>query len=96
MAKITINPDDCLKVSTAAAIKGIERQAIYYHIDQGNLTLLEIDGVKFVLRSEIDSLKPRGNKGNKKKQKSDSTDTMRQKGVRPIPSSTTENLFFWD
>jgi len=59
MAKITINPDSLIRVSTAALLKGTTRQTIYYHAQLGSLSMLEIDGVQFVPRAEIANLKIR-------------------------------------
>lgn len=42
-----------IKISTAAKLIGVTRQAIYKHIHAGNLGCIEIDGAKFVNRDEL-------------------------------------------
>ena len=59
MTEMTINPDNWIRVTTAAKELGIKRQAIYYHLKSGNLERLEIDGVSFVRRTDIHNLKSR-------------------------------------
>ena len=44
-----INIDDLLRIQTFANKKGVERQAIYYHINVlGSIKPLVIDGVAFI------------------------------------------------
>lgn len=45
-----------IRVSTAAALKGIARQNIYWHIEQGNLRTKTIDGMMFVSRASVEAL----------------------------------------
>lgn len=49
-----------IRVSTAAKLKGVTRQSIYYHISNGNLGVLDMDGNQYVARDDVISLKPRG------------------------------------
>ena len=47
-----ININDLLTVSSFAKLKEISRQHIYRLIDNHELTMIEIDGVKFILLDE--------------------------------------------
>ena len=42
-----------IKISTAAKLIGVTRQAIYKHINAGNIAVIEIDGAKFVNRDDV-------------------------------------------
>lgn len=59
---------DWIKVSTAAELKGVKRQTIYYHIKEGNLNSFDLDGNTYVDPKEVINLKPRG-KGEYRKRK---------------------------
>ena len=48
---------DWIRVSTAAKLRGIKRQNVYYHIAQGHLTVKDMDGYTLVSRDEVDKLK---------------------------------------
>lgn len=48
-----------IRVSTAAGLRDVDRQAIYYHVNQGHLKTKVIDEVTFVEKSEVMSLKLR-------------------------------------
>jgi hypothetical protein len=52
-----VDLSDLVRVATAARMKGVDRQTIQYHIDKGNLQIMEIDGVVFVKRSDVSALK---------------------------------------
>ena len=56
---LTIDPSRWVRASTAATLIGIKRQAIYYHIRNHHLELLEIDGMQFVRVDDLSSLKTR-------------------------------------
>lgn len=51
--KFTINPTEYVTVASAAELLGIGRQAMYYRVKEGHLSVLEIDGVTFVHRREV-------------------------------------------
>lgn len=51
--------NDLVKVSTAAGMKNVGRQSVYYHIETGRLRHIAIDGVTFVFKSEVEALKTR-------------------------------------
>ncbi len=46
-----------IRVSTAARLREVDRQAIYYHINEGNLRTKDEDGMIFVLRDQVMKLK---------------------------------------
>lgn len=48
-----------ITVTSAAKLKDVRRQDIYYHIKKKRLTVIEIDKVKFVLRDEVEQLEVR-------------------------------------
>lgn len=50
------DPDTWIRVSTAAQLRKVKRQAIYYHIREEHLQVKNLDGVLFVLRAEVLSL----------------------------------------
>jgi predicted site-specific integrase-resolvase len=49
-----------IRVSTAAKLKGVRRQTIYWHINEGNLSYLDLDGNKYVDRDEVIKLEHKG------------------------------------
>jgi hypothetical protein len=49
----SINPDDLLTVTQAAAERGTTRQAINYLIRQGKLETVEIAGKRFISRRTL-------------------------------------------
>lgn len=57
--KTTFDPNNLIRITTAARLKEVERQSIYYHIKSGHLTKTKIDGVIFVLRDEVERLEIR-------------------------------------
>jgi len=57
---------DLVTILTAAKLRGVSHQAIYSLVKRGKLSVIEIDGVKFVKRSEIIGYK-RGKSGKKPK-----------------------------
>jgi predicted DNA-binding transcriptional regulator AlpA len=67
MSKKNKIPDDLIRVSTAAKIKGLDRQTIYYHIENNNLKTTVIDGTIFVSRSDVEQLPRRFLAGSKNK-----------------------------
>ena len=56
---VTINPKDWITLTTAAKMRGVTRQAISRLVQRGNLGVVEIDGQRFVRRSEVARYKPR-------------------------------------
>lgn len=58
--KITIDPTKLIGVASAAKRKGVKRQSIYYHVNNGSLASLTIDGTVFVWADEVDALELRG------------------------------------
>ena len=58
-----------IRASTAAKLRGVTRQTIYWHIAQGNLKSMELDGTHYVDRDELIDWKPKG-KGEYRKRKS--------------------------
>jgi|GEM_PF-2231583 len=55
---VTINPKDWITLTTAAKMRGVTRQAISRLVQRGNLSVVEIDGQRFVKRSEVAKYKP--------------------------------------
>ncbi len=53
------NTEDWITPNTASKLKGVTRQAIYYSINRGKLTALELDETIFVSKSEVEKLKVR-------------------------------------
>lgn len=49
-----------IRASTAAALRGVSRQSIYWHVSQGNLKSMELDGNLFVDRDEVLNWRPKG------------------------------------
>ena len=58
--KMRIKDENRIKVSTAAKLRGVTRQAIYWHIDEGNLKSIEIDGNVYLDREQVLLWKPKG------------------------------------
>jgi hypothetical protein len=54
---------------TAANLRGVSHQAILNLIRRGKLTVIEIDGVKFLRRDEVQNYQP--SKGGRPKKKND-------------------------
>ena len=48
--------DELIRVTTAAKLKGVRRQAIYYHIEQKRLRTKVIDENIYVYRDEVEAL----------------------------------------
>jgi hypothetical protein len=55
---VKLNPKDLITYTTAAGIRGVSVQAISRLVQRGNLSMIEIDGHKFVSRREVESYKP--------------------------------------
>ena len=55
---VKIDPDELLTVSQAAAIRGTSRQAINYLIRQGKLATVDIAGIRFITKKELESFVP--------------------------------------
>lgn len=47
------NLEDLIIPTTAAKLRGVSKQAIYDLIERGRLPVIEVDGVKFVRRSDV-------------------------------------------
>lgn len=45
-----------IRVSTAAELRGIDRQTVYYHIQKKHVRTNLIDGVVFVHRDDVEKL----------------------------------------
>lgn len=58
MAK-KIDPDELISQADAARIRGVTHQAIVRLVQQGRFTTVRISGRVFLLRSEVESYKPR-------------------------------------
>lgn len=79
-----INKDsEWIRASTAAKIKGVTRQAIYYSINEGKLKTLEIDGNIFVDKDEVQELKIRERNA---KRKTDEPAAPRIAPGEPLPT----------
>ncbi|MEK6301677.1 MAG: hypothetical protein AABO41_13285 [Acidobacteriota bacterium] len=52
------NPEDLVRQTTAARMRGVSTQAIVGLVQRGKLTKIVIDGYPFVLRSEVEKFKP--------------------------------------
>ena len=59
MLEVTINPEYWISVSEAAALRGVERQAMYYHLKCKRIESIVVGGKRLVRKSEIKSLKLR-------------------------------------
>ncbi|MDQ6785445.1 MAG: hypothetical protein M3033_01310 [Acidobacteriota bacterium] len=46
---------DLITMQTAAELRGISRQGIFNLIKRGKLSVVEIDGVKFLNRNEVEN-----------------------------------------
>lgn len=55
---VNLNPKDLVTYTTAARIRGVSRQAISRLVQRGKLTMIEIDGHKYVSRVELEKYKP--------------------------------------
>jgi len=64
---VKFNPKDLVTETTAARMRGVSKQAIIGLIQRGKLTVIEIDGHPFLLRSEVEKFKP--GKGGRPKSK---------------------------
>lgn len=63
---VKFNPEDLVTQTTAARMRGVTVQAIIRLVQRGKLTVVIIDGHKFVLRSEVEKFK-RGLAGRPKR-----------------------------
>lgn len=54
-----IKDENRIRVSTAAKLRGVRRQAIYWHVSEGNLNSMEIDGNLYVDKLEVLSWEPK-------------------------------------
>lgn len=52
------DPDDLVRQTTAAKMRGVSTQAIVKLVQRGKLTRVVIDGYTFVLRKEVENFKP--------------------------------------
>lgn len=59
MTRKLVDLDDLIHISTAAELRGVKRQSIYYQVANGNLQIVVIDGTMFVKRSQVNLLKLR-------------------------------------
>ena len=57
-----------IRVSTAAKLRGVTRQSIYWHVAEGNLKSTELDGNVYVDRDDVLDWKPKG-KGEYRRRK---------------------------
>jgi hypothetical protein len=55
---VKFNPEDLVRQTTAARMRGVSKQAIEGLVKRGKLTKIVIDGYAFVLRSEVENYKP--------------------------------------
>ncbi len=46
-----------IRVSSAAKVRGVSRQVMYYHINAHNIKTMELDGVKYVDRNAVLEMK---------------------------------------
>lgn len=53
-----VNPDDLIRQTTAAKMRGVSTQAIINLVRRGKLTAVMIDGQNYVFRSEVENFKP--------------------------------------
>jgi hypothetical protein len=56
--KVKFNPEDLVRQTTAARMRGVSAQAIVRLVQRGKLTKVVIDGYTFVLRDEVEKFKP--------------------------------------
>jgi excisionase family DNA binding protein len=49
---MNVNIDNLMTVSNYANLKGLSRQHVYRLVQNNELTLIEIDGIKFILLDE--------------------------------------------
>lgn len=61
-----------IKASTAAKLRGVSRQTIYWHVAEGNLKSMELDGNVYVDRDSLLAWKPKGKGEYRERQKPDS------------------------
>ena len=54
---LTINPKHWIRIATAARLRGVKRQAIYYRVRAGHVSRIVIDKSHFVFLPDIESLK---------------------------------------
>lgn len=47
-------------MSTAAKLRGVRRQTIYWHIEQGNLKHMQLDGNRYVDLEDLRKWEPKG------------------------------------
>lgn len=57
MTSVTINPEQWIRVSTAAGLLGITRQGTYYRVKQGNFETICMDKTVFVRKTDISEIK---------------------------------------
>jgi hypothetical protein len=55
---VKIDPKDLLTVAQAAELRRVSRQAINHLIRQDKINVVEIAGVRFIKRSEIENFIP--------------------------------------
>lgn len=67
MKEAIIDMDDWIPVSGAAKLKGVRRQSIYYHINEGTLAKKEIVGRVCVKKEDLLHLKIRAASRNPRK-----------------------------
>jgi hypothetical protein len=70
--KVKFNPEDLVRQTTAARMRGVSTQAIVRLVQRGKLTKVVIDGYTFVLRDEVEKFKP-GRSGRPKSQSAKKT-----------------------
>lgn len=62
--------ENLIRAASAAKHLGVKRQSIYYHIKEGNLKTVDVDGVTYVDRNQVAKLKVR-RKGRDKQSSGD-------------------------
>ena len=55
-----IKDENRIRVSTAAKLRDVKRQSIYWHVTEGNLNSIKIDGNLYVDREQVLKWKPKG------------------------------------
>lgn len=60
-----------IRVSTAARLRGVSRQAIYWHVHEGNLETMELDGVVYVNKEQVLNWKRKGEGEYRPREKSE-------------------------
>jgi hypothetical protein len=67
--RLIIDPNDWVRVSTAAELAGVTPGTFSVAIDREGMEVLEIDGIRFVRREQAENYAPKNKPRRPRKQK---------------------------